>query len=282
MSQYCTYGDDYAATRRGEEAGVVGTFGNIGGMNIGNGIGGFPFGWPSTCTATGGPVSVPGFPWLGGLGMGMGMGLGMGLGGVGTGETCDACYEDGNVGGGLGMGLPGFGSFATPLFENGCCDEINDYAKIGGCSGIGGICGLSSLGGIGGFFPGAVGMGALGGLGAMGGLGLGGLGLGLGAVGACCEETEQGTENVPSRRVLLKAIQELGFTLTDLVQYLDTHPTCVQALIVYASMRFQYQRLVCLYEFYHGPLVSHNVVRAGYGCQNWEWVSSAWPWEMEG
>lgn len=81
--------------------------------------------------------------------------------------------------------------------------------------------------------------------------------------------------SVPSRCALMKNIYETGFTLDDLILYLDTHPGDREALAYYQKMRREYHELMKLYTLNYGPLLAKNVE-----CDNYfTWVNRPMPWE---
>lgn len=202
--------------------------------------------------------------------------------------------------------------FGAALFEE-TCEEARDYSQFygqcGGTYGIGGICGMSGVGGIGGYlpgcgcegyapyaYPGAYGCGGCepecgcgcgayslyGGYGYPGAPGYPGCGCGEWQHQPCEEECEC-ERNEPTRAELLLCLQELSFTMTECIIYLDTHPTCVQAMMYYMQIQCQYERVLRTYECLYGPMSSYSRAHISpCGCNEWQWAMDAWPWEMEG
>lgn len=74
----------------------------------------------------------------------------------------------------------------------------------------------------------------------------------------------------------MKLIQELGFVLTELGLYLNSHPDSSEALAHFESTRGLYVNAKNEYENLYGPLTYDgvNTVRDG-----WSWINSPWPWE---
>lgn len=72
----------------------------------------------------------------------------------------------------------------------------------------------------------------------------------------------------------LRQVQEAGFTLHELVLYLDTHPNNAKALSMYQTYRKKYAELVARYEAAYGPLTAHGV-----SGDRWTWGAQRWPWQ---
>lgn len=72
-------------------------------------------------------------------------------------------------------------------------------------------------------------------------------------------------------------IQVLDFSLTETIQFLNTHPCDYEALRYYRIIRRKLDRLERIYTRKCGPLTSKNV-DTEYG---WEWACCPWPWEGE-
>ncbi len=75
---------------------------------------------------------------------------------------------------------------------------------------------------------------------------------------------------------LLRKIQEAGFTLHELVLYLDTHPTNRKALALYQTYRKKVDELTAQYEAAYGPLTSFGVKE---NTGSWTWGADSWPWQ---
>lgn len=80
---------------------------------------------------------------------------------------------------------------------------------------------------------------------------------------------------VPERCSLMKSIYEIGFSLDDMILYLDTHPKDTSALEYYQKLRREYQELVKMYTINYGPLFAKNVNNDNY----FSWVNRPMPWE---
>lgn len=76
---------------------------------------------------------------------------------------------------------------------------------------------------------------------------------------------------------LMQYIEEVSFTMDDLVLYLDTHPSDQTALQYYNKIRHLRNQAVDSYTEHFGPLTFRNVK----SCEYWAWVKEPWPWEME-
>ncbi len=80
-----------------------------------------------------------------------------------------------------------------------------------------------------------------------------------------------------SREKLLEEIQAVGFALTELNLYLDTHPWDQQALGDLNSLSKHYRMLTHEYESYFGPLYNFGHSISPYP---WKWNEPPWPWQM--
>ena len=83
---------------------------------------------------------------------------------------------------------------------------------------------------------------------------------------------------VMDRKELFKKIQEIEFTAVDLNLFLDTHPTCKQALMDYNTVTCELMQLKKVYEAAHGPLTNFGYSPSQYP---WRWVDDPWPWEKQ-
>lgn len=77
-----------------------------------------------------------------------------------------------------------------------------------------------------------------------------------------------------NRDELLLRIQELDFTVYELILYLDTHPCDTCALESYHYYRDELERAECDYECHFGPLNPQSNLDS-----DWRWANSPWPWE---
>ncbi|HIU26684.1 MAG TPA: spore coat protein CotJB [Candidatus Copromorpha excrementigallinarum] len=77
---------------------------------------------------------------------------------------------------------------------------------------------------------------------------------------------------------LLRRIQQLGFTVTELGLYLDSQPSSPQAMGMLRTARAEYLAARKEYEDNYGPLdiTGVNTERDG-----WSWIKGPWPWEGE-
>jgi spore coat protein JB len=82
-------------------------------------------------------------------------------------------------------------------------------------------------------------------------------------------------QNLPSRCALLNSIYEIGFSLDDMILYLDTHPKDTSALNYYHKLHKEYHELVKLYTINYGPLYAKDVHNEKY----FSWVDNPMPWE---
>ena len=82
-------------------------------------------------------------------------------------------------------------------------------------------------------------------------------------------------QQIPDRCDLMKSIYEIGFSLDDMILYLDTHPKDREALDYYHKLYKQYHELVRLYSRNYGPLFAKDVHNENY----FSWVNRPMPWE---
>lgn len=80
------------------------------------------------------------------------------------------------------------------------------------------------------------------------------------------------------KRGLMHNIYELGFVLTEVNLYLDTHPDDLEAIEYYAQIKDKYRDYMTQYADYYGPLDKLHISNDNY----WMWVATPMPWEMEG
>lgn len=72
-------------------------------------------------------------------------------------------------------------------------------------------------------------------------------------------------------------LMALGFAITELGLYLDTHRNDQEALALYLSYVKLHEEGRKRYEEMYGPLQQTSVTEAG-----WTWLENPWPWEYEG
>lgn len=76
----------------------------------------------------------------------------------------------------------------------------------------------------------------------------------------------------------LKRVQMYSFCMTEATLYLDTHPTCKQALEYFKQMRIAYEKAYDEYVRKYGPLKASDV---DCDAQEWTWIKGPWPWMNE-
>lgn len=74
---------------------------------------------------------------------------------------------------------------------------------------------------------------------------------------------------------LLRTIQMYGFSIDDILLYLDTHPNCREALECYHKYNDLRKKAVKEYNRLYGPL---NVKQIESN-EKWTWSCDPWPWE---
>ena len=74
---------------------------------------------------------------------------------------------------------------------------------------------------------------------------------------------------------LLTAVQMYDFYLKELQLYLDTHPTCREALDLYRKYTALHKEACRMYSEKYGPLRPEE----GTNEKCFDWVSGPWPWE---
>ena len=78
-----------------------------------------------------------------------------------------------------------------------------------------------------------------------------------------------------NREELLKQIMEADFMLKELNLYLNTHPCCQKAIMLFNEFQKKSNRLKAIYSESYGPLT----VKDNTDNSTWEWIKSPWPWE---
>ena len=86
-------------------------------------------------------------------------------------------------------------------------------------------------------------------------------------------------ENNATQKELLNRIRETAFAITDLNLFLDTHPSCKQALELFTSLAFTLESLKREYTSKYGPLKAMDSAND----TPFEWVSDKylWPWQRK-
>lgn len=82
-------------------------------------------------------------------------------------------------------------------------------------------------------------------------------------------------QQIPDCRDLMKSIYKIGFSLDDMILYLDTHPKDREALDYYQKLRKEYHELIRTYSRNYGPLFAKDVHNENY----FSWVNRPMPWE---
>lgn len=81
--------------------------------------------------------------------------------------------------------------------------------------------------------------------------------------------------NKEKTKTLLNQLQSLGFAMTELGLYLDTHRDDTEALNLFNAYREMCDELTAEYEKSNGPLMQKDAGQTG----NWNWTNQPWPWE---
>ena len=87
------------------------------------------------------------------------------------------------------------------------------------------------------------------------------------------EEDISCEEKVETRKEMIKKIRSLDFAITELAQYLDTHPEDKKALKLHNEYANALMELKEKYQRVYGPLTFK------YPCNKWRWIEEPWPWE---
>lgn len=74
---------------------------------------------------------------------------------------------------------------------------------------------------------------------------------------------------------LFRTIQMYGFAIDEIVLYLDTHPSCQNALNYYHKYNELRREAVEEYNRLYGPLTAKQVRSR----EKWTWTNEPWPWE---
>ena len=75
---------------------------------------------------------------------------------------------------------------------------------------------------------------------------------------------------------LLRKIQEVDFSLYETILYLDSYPSCREALAYYHTLLAQRKALMTQYEREVGPISAFGNVSQN----SWDWIKAPWPWQM--
>ena len=80
-----------------------------------------------------------------------------------------------------------------------------------------------------------------------------------------------------SREELYLKIQQLGFAKAEAELFLDTHPTCKNALDYFHKIVRELDMAMTEYQNKYGALTTDGVMNT----DRWTWVEGAWPWQHE-
>lgn len=80
-----------------------------------------------------------------------------------------------------------------------------------------------------------------------------------------------------NRRALMNKISALGLATHEAVLFLDTHPTCREAMEYFTASKQALDQTVYEYEQCYGPLTAFSTNTEN----GWTWIDSPWPWESE-
>lgn len=76
---------------------------------------------------------------------------------------------------------------------------------------------------------------------------------------------------------LLNYIDEISFTLYDLLLYLDTHPEDIEALNCFREYSQKRNQALKEYARFYGPLTADTAEDTPGN--TWKWSQQPWPWE---
>ncbi len=74
---------------------------------------------------------------------------------------------------------------------------------------------------------------------------------------------------------LLKSVRMHGFAVVEAQLFLDSHPTCKEALEYFKKHQNEYQNAVAEYEAKYAPITVSGVNND----EEWTWATKPWPWE---
>ena len=83
----------------------------------------------------------------------------------------------------------------------------------------------------------------------------------------CCKQRDEIGEK------MLSDIRCLKFAITDIGEYLNTHPDDEKALCLHREYCHQLKDLSDKYQRIYGPLSIY------FPCNSWRWLEEPWPWE---
>lgn len=79
--------------------------------------------------------------------------------------------------------------------------------------------------------------------------------------------------NCQEKEEMLQNIRCLEFGITELAQYLDTHPEDQKALCLHRKYCNELKNMRDMYQKVYGPLT------ITFPCNKWRWLEELWPWE---
>jgi spore coat protein JB len=79
------------------------------------------------------------------------------------------------------------------------------------------------------------------------------------------------------RQKLMEQIMAYDFCMIDLGLFLDTHPSCENALMDFRTCYQESNKVRKMYEEKYGPLCFRHLPSP----HCWQWIDSPWPWEKE-
>lgn len=79
--------------------------------------------------------------------------------------------------------------------------------------------------------------------------------------------------NCQEKEEMLQNIRCLEFGITELAQYLDTHPDDQKALCLHRKYCNELKNMRDMYQKVYGPLT------ITFPCNKWRWLEEPWPWE---
>ena len=74
---------------------------------------------------------------------------------------------------------------------------------------------------------------------------------------------------------MMMKITELSFVIDELRLFLDTHPDCTEAMVMWNEIQRQRAAVVADFEAQFGPLGSYGTV----DCGEWSRTQGYWPWQ---
>jgi spore coat protein JB len=86
---------------------------------------------------------------------------------------------------------------------------------------------------------------------------------------------QNGVSPVCDKNRVVREVYELGFVMTEMLLYLDTHPNDSEAIEYYNDCRQRYNDAVAAYESLIGPLTFNAVGADNY----FNWAATPLPWE---